>query len=236
MTLARNPLALLIPVLLVLATALSLWALSNPAPAQGATLTVTSTADGGPGSLRQAIADAAPGDTIDFAVTGAITLTSGTLSISKNLTISGPGAATLSIDGNASSRVFNFSSGTISLSGLTLTNGSDSFGAAFKIQSGTLTITDSAISGNLTGGGVADIEVSGTARVTLINTTVSGNSSGGVQGAHDATVTLINSTVTGNSRGGVRADHDSTVTLINTTVTGNSSFGILHASSQSNWF
>ena len=36
------------------------------APRAGATITVTSLDDSGPGSLRQAIADAAPGDTIDF--------------------------------------------------------------------------------------------------------------------------------------------------------------------------
>src|SRR5436190_22998205 len=53
---------------------------------------VTSTADNGPGSLREAIASAAPGDTLTFAVTGAITLTSGELLITTNLTITGPGA------------------------------------------------------------------------------------------------------------------------------------------------
>ena len=40
-------------------------------------ITVTSLNDSGPGSLRQAIADAPPGETIDFAVTGTISLTSG---------------------------------------------------------------------------------------------------------------------------------------------------------------
>jgi hypothetical protein len=34
------------------------------------TITVTNTNDSGPGSLRQALADANDGDTIDFAVTG----------------------------------------------------------------------------------------------------------------------------------------------------------------------
>ena len=40
-----------------------LWALAAPA------VTVTTLDDSGPGSLRQAISDAAPGDTLDFAVT-----------------------------------------------------------------------------------------------------------------------------------------------------------------------
>ena len=39
-----------------------------------ATITVTSTADNGPGSLRQALATAAAGDTIDVSVSGTILL------------------------------------------------------------------------------------------------------------------------------------------------------------------
>src|SRR4029077_8073767 len=39
---------------------------------QAATITVTNTNDSGPGSLRQALADANDGDTINFTVTGAI--------------------------------------------------------------------------------------------------------------------------------------------------------------------
>src|ERR1035441_10439907 len=77
------------------------------APRAGATITVTSLNDGGPGSLRQAIADAPPGDTIDFAITGTIILTTGELVITNNLTISGPGATNLTVSGNNSSRVFD---------------------------------------------------------------------------------------------------------------------------------
>ena len=55
------------------------------------TITVTNTNDSGSGSLRQALADANDGDTIRFAVTGAIQLTSGELVIDKSVTIGGPG-------------------------------------------------------------------------------------------------------------------------------------------------
>ena len=52
-----------------------------------------SLADSGPGSLRQAIVDAFPGDRINFIVTGTIALTSGQLVVDKDLTITGPGAS-----------------------------------------------------------------------------------------------------------------------------------------------
>ena len=81
----------------------------GPLIAQAATYTVTSLADSGAGSLRQAIADANanPGaDTIVLSVTGAITLTSGVLAITDSLTIQGPGAGRLAVDGNGISRVF----------------------------------------------------------------------------------------------------------------------------------
>ena len=222
--------------------------------AQASTLTVTNTNDSGAGSLRQAIFDAAPGDTIDFSVTGTILLTSGALSVS-NLTINGPGPAMLSIDGNASSRIFTLGGGAI-ISGLTLKNGNDSshgggilangglmtitgstisgnsagFGGAIKGQGGTLTIIDSTISGNLTTTGLSDIEINTFATMNLINSTVSGNSRVGVLAGHDATVNLINSTVSGNGGGGVLAQHDTTMNLINSTVSGNGGVGILHNS------
>src|SRR5438045_8398075 len=86
-------------------------------------ITVTNTNDSGPGSLRQALADANDGDTINFAVTGTIGLTSGELLVSTSITISGPGAANLAVNGKATSRVFHIGSGrTVTISGLTVTN------------------------------------------------------------------------------------------------------------------
>src|SRR5262249_30202531 len=71
---------------------------------------VTNTADGGPGSLRQAVLDSNQNsgpDTISFgaAVSGTIGLTQGELGISDNLTIQGPGADKLAISGSNSFRV-----------------------------------------------------------------------------------------------------------------------------------
>src|SRR6266446_3031124 len=85
--------------------------------AYATTITVTSTADSGAGSLRDALASASDGDTIDFSVTGTITLTSGQLVVNNSLTISGPGAANLAVNGNAASRIFYISSGkTVTIS------------------------------------------------------------------------------------------------------------------------
>lgn len=66
------------------------------------TFTVTNTADSGPGSLRQAVLDAnlnAGADTINFGpgVSGTISLDSGQLEITDDLTLTGPGATNLTI-------------------------------------------------------------------------------------------------------------------------------------------
>lgn len=91
----------------------------------GATIrTVTSLADSGAGTLRDTIAASAANDTIVFSVSGTITLTSGGLVIGRNLTITGPGAASLILSGNSAGRVLNISSGiNVTLSGLTIANG-----------------------------------------------------------------------------------------------------------------
>ncbi len=79
-------------------------------------------------------------------------------------------------------------------------------------------------SSNLGGG------ISNEGTVTLTNTTVSGNGSGGI--VNDGTLMLSNSTVSGNasagygSGGGISTRVNGTTTLINTTVSDNSSLGI----------
>ena len=108
-----------------LALLLGLMGLLDVRPVSAANWTVTNTNDSGAGSLRAAIASAADGDTIDFAsaLNGqTITLTSGVLFISKNLTIDGPGAELLAVSGNNSGRVFEITS-TVTISGVTVRDG-----------------------------------------------------------------------------------------------------------------
>ncbi|TAL06277.1 MAG: hypothetical protein EPO07_02105 [Verrucomicrobia bacterium] len=145
--------------------------------------TVTTTADSGAGSLRSAIASAVPGETIDFAVTGTIALTSGELLIDKNLTITGPGANNLSIQrstlaGTPDFRVFNIQSGIVNISGLTASNGRAPFGAGINNEA-TSTVRDCVVSANAAtdgGGGIANLST-----LVLSNCVLAGNSiAGGV--------------------------------------------------------
>ena len=84
------------------------------------------------------------------------------------------------------------------------------FGGGIKASSlGTVSLTNSTVSGNSTAGyGASGGGIKAVGTVTLTNSTVSGNSAVGADanfgGIHtDALVTLINSTVTGNSATGV---------------------------------
>src|SRR6266550_8240777 len=71
-----------------------IWGCALTIPAHATTVSVTNTNDGGPGSLRQALAIANDGDTINATgISGTITLTSGQLLVDKSVTINGAGAA-----------------------------------------------------------------------------------------------------------------------------------------------
>src|SRR5262245_16512832 len=94
------------------------------------TITVTNLADSGAGSLRAAIAqaNAASGqDTINFAVSGTITLQSELPSLSNSVDILGPGPTSLTVQRDAAAPafgIFNIDPGlTVTISGLTLSGG-----------------------------------------------------------------------------------------------------------------
>jgi hypothetical protein len=92
--------------------------------AHAATVNVTDSSDNisspATGSLRAALTSAMSGDTINFAVTGTITLAGPLPVITEDLVITGPGASALTISGNNQYGVFTVSTGTVSISGLTI--------------------------------------------------------------------------------------------------------------------
>ena len=125
---------------------------------RAATITVTNGNDTGPGSLRQAIVNASPGDTINFAPSvTTVSLSSDELVIDKNLTITGPGADRLTVRPSIpynGFRIFHIirSAVTASISGLTISNGySEDDGGGIR-SAGVLTLADSTISANQTVG------------------------------------------------------------------------------------
>jgi|SRR5205814_1234983 len=161
-------------------------------PARAATITVTNTNDNGAGSLRHALTIANDGDTINFAVTDTITLTSGGLPINKNITISGPGPDQLSIDGNHAIVVFGVLAGSAAtISGLTVRN-AQWFGG---FERGNSTVMNCVLSGNsyhgLANDGVA----------TVSSCVLSGNSYWCLY-SYEAEITVSNSVVSGNAGGG----------------------------------
>lgn len=177
-------------------------------------LVVANTTDSGPGSLRQAIlnANACGGGLITFSnLTGTITLTSGELLVSDNITIVGPGPALLAVDGNATSRVIHVAAfKTVTLSGLTITNGVASgtypgnSGGGIYNERATLTITNCVVTGNKGGYGAGVANDHGT--VIVWNSNVDANSAselgGGIYSIGDyGTVTLLvsNSSLCNNS-------------------------------------
>src|SRR5712672_2151129 len=110
------------------------------------TITVTNLNDSGAGSLRQALADASDSDTINFAVSGTISLTNGELVIDKNITISGPGSNLLTVRplSQGRFRVFNvMPSHSITIQGLTISYaGGAQGGGIYLDEHVTATIAD----------------------------------------------------------------------------------------------
>ncbi len=177
-------------------------------------------------SLREAIAAAAPGDTINFAVTGTINLSIGTsdstknLTIDKNLTIQGPGAGLLTINAfdptpaqknGDGSRIFNIPrSAPAQIFNVT-------------IRDVTLTGADSAAAGGA---------ISTTANLEIDNCTITNNRATAGAGIYSvytnqprSTLTIRNSIISGNvatDHGGGFYEASGTAILDGTTFTGNS--------------
>lgn len=109
--------------------------------------TVVNSNDDGPGSLRQAVACADPGDVITFDPStdmNPIMLTSGQININKDLTIKGNGMSNTIIDGSSDglNRIFSINGSTVKITDVTIQNGGSS---SFTGNGGGLEIYNAAI-------------------------------------------------------------------------------------------
>ncbi len=156
-------------------------------------------------SLREAIAGAGVGDTIVFAKSltrhgaAAIPLTGGALAIHTGLTIQGPGANRLAIDGNSASTVFYVADGAVTISGLSIVNGSADRGGGIFNQ-GTLIINGCDFDSNQAGeqGGAICNRWILTVCHSTFTQNVAGSFGGGID-SYNGTLTVQNCTFNGNS-------------------------------------
>ena len=192
---------------------------------------VTNLNDSGSGSLRAAITstNGDPDSTITFqpGLSGTIVLASAEPTITNSLTIQGPSATTLRVDGGQAVRLFSLSSPptihpiAVTISNLILQNGSDALdksgGSAILNNGGNLTVSGCTLGANRAAQGGAVFSAGGT--VNLINCTFAYNtatgSGGGVGLGSSAAATVNGCTFVVNSAGsgGAISSSGSTVTL-----------------------
>lgn len=208
--------------------------------AQAATFTVTNTNDSGAGSLRQAILNANAANDADqivfdptlFGSAQTINLTNG-LTITNPVTITGTGARLLTVrrSNNAAFAIFtiNNGSGTVRISGMTISNGGPvQFGGGVTNNGGALTLDGVTVSGTVGGADSAVDNQSGT--MTIINSLISNNTSIGLL-VDGGTVNVANTTFSGNNDafnqiGAVATFPGNTINLNNVTITNNQPVGI----------
>jgi len=207
----------------------------TPAP-RANTLPVTSCADDAdPGTLRNVLAAAGEGDTVDLSALtcSTITLTQGALDSSVlgdhhlyDVTIQGPGRDKLAIDAGGASQVFvvgGFSSsqGTFTLNDVTVANGSyaGSLAACIEGFGGTVALNRTIVTGchssgtyELVFGGAVDVTSLQMTDSIIENSTLTatGAHSTGIGGGAYVTedATLTRSTVSGNSVSAPYANYD----------------------------
>jgi hypothetical protein len=206
--------------LLVLALVLGLVVVAPPAArAAGSNCTVN-----GAGGADYTTIQAAVDDTGCTTISVAAGTYQEHVAIGRDVTISGAGASSTTIDGTHSGTVFTITSGTVTLQYLTIANGSGDTSGGIYNSGGSVTVSNSTVSGNSAsfGGGIRNHAI-----LTVSNSTISGNSVGSFRGGglfNEGTLTVSNSTVSGNSAtlGGGIFNHVGSVTVGNSTVSGNS--------------
>lgn len=202
--------------------------------------TVTTTADMGAGSLRDLVAAAAIGETIDFApnLDGAtITLTSGQIILqAREMTIDASALPSgIVLSGNENSRLLlAYSNTKLTLKKLTLTKGREvgQSGGALYMDGGKLTMTDCAINGCYAENNGGAMVVGNGTEVTMDRCSFQGNEAVDYGGAiflfGTSSMTVSNTVITGNrsfNGGGIVNLTDNPI-LTNCTIQGNAGEGI----------
>jgi putative cell wall-binding protein len=167
-------------------------ALATAEVASAAEIEVTNGNNSGAGSLRQAVTDAAEGDTITFADSvSLITVTSGQIHIDEGITIDGPGSGDLTItpgpDGeggyNYAQRLFYIAGETsVTISGVSMTDFSSGTmrGGVLYARDTDLTLDDvtmsgSSITGNRVGGALRFYSPDAAGSLTITDSMFSDN-------------------------------------------------------------
>jgi predicted outer membrane repeat protein len=205
-----------------LATAGALGSTVLLAPgADAATFSVTNLEPSGAGSLDQAVEDANANDgadqiTFQAGLTGTITLDSD-LDVNEAVEVVGPGANVITVDGDEAFQFhlygFDSANETVSVSGLTLRNGSSSYGGNFY-------------NGSFLGDSAGEVFLSNVVITGGEATAPSGD--GGAVYNDGGDLTITDSTISGNTAnddGGAVYSDEGSVTILRTTFSENTAEG-----------
>jgi CSLREA domain-containing protein len=166
-------------------------------------------------------------DVIDLSgISGTITL-GDTLDFASNISLLGPSASVLALDGNGNRVIEVGSTATVKIEGVKVTGGSSAGSGGGILNKGTLTLTDTTISRNFAGRGGGIYNFNDT--LILTNSTVSENEASDIGGGiynESGNLILTNTTVSGNRSRGIFS-RIGNLTLTNTTVSGNEALGII---------
>jgi predicted outer membrane repeat protein len=183
-------------------------------------------------ALRQAVNNAANGDTVKFGCSGTITLTGGPtgyIEINKNLTLDGSGQK-VTIDGAKTTALFFvYGYRTVNFSNLTLANGytNTDGGAIFAQQYSTVNISNVTFSGNvasLYGGAVFNQGATVTIKGSTFSSSSVSEDGGAVFNSYNGQLQVSNTTFSANSakHGGAIYSDQGTVNVNSTSFSNNS--------------